>query len=75
MHKRRFGFSLLELIMIVIILGILVSIALPRYIRAVERSIDKEAIANLQLNFADEVSRKVKEMADDKEENKEENNS
>jgi Tfp pilus assembly protein PilE len=50
--KRKttlFGMTLIELVVVVITLSILVSIAVPQYIKAVERAKDKEAIINVKL--------------------------
>jgi len=47
--KHLAGFTLLELITVVIIVAILVAISVPQYLKTVERSYDKEAIANLKL--------------------------
>ena len=43
------GFTLIETVTVVVILGILVSLGVPVYNRAAERARDKEAITNLLL--------------------------
>jgi len=43
------SFTLLELIVVVIILGILVALAVPNFTRAIENARDKEAFVNLKL--------------------------
>ncbi len=46
--KRNEGFTLIEIMMIVLIIGILVSISVPNYRRAVERSKCAQALATLR---------------------------
>lgn len=45
--KNTRGFTLLELLIVVVILGILASLAIPRYEKTVEKARGAEAITNL----------------------------
>src|SRR3989338_1285361 len=49
LHKERAGFTLIEILVALIIVGILASVALPRYGRVTERSRQAEAISILSV--------------------------
>lgn len=51
---RQSAFTLLELIIVIVIIGILATFAMPQFIVTKERALDKEAIANLKLIAAAE---------------------
>ncbi len=46
--KRNTGFTLVELLMVIIIIGVLVTLALPKYMHAVERARCTKAMHTLQ---------------------------
>ena len=48
-YSRGKSYSLIELIVVIVIIGILAGIAIPSYYRAREAALGKEAIANLKL--------------------------
>lgn len=54
MQKRKIGFTLLELIAVIVIIGVLATIAIPNYSIIRERSSCQEAVANLKLIAAAE---------------------
>ena len=54
MSKREYGFTLIELILVVSVVVTLALIAIPSYIKSKNRAIGKEAISNLKLIAAAE---------------------
>lgn len=54
MVKTRKSFTLLELIIVIVIIGILASLGLPQFFKTRERALGDEAIANLKLIAAAE---------------------
>ena len=47
LHKNQSGFTLLEIIIVIIIIGILASLALPKFFKTVEYSRSTEALTSL----------------------------
>ena len=47
LHKNKSGFTLLEIIIVIIIVGILASIALPKFFKTVEFSRGQESLVKL----------------------------
>ncbi len=49
MYKKESAFTLFEMVIVVVILGILVSMAMPKFAKTIEDAKNKEAIAALKL--------------------------
>lgn len=52
--QRRVGFTLLEMMIVIVIIGILATVGLAGYTKTIEKSRSQEAIANLRLIRAGE---------------------
>ena len=63
LQNQRGGFTLLELLMVVIIIAILASIALPQYLRVSERSRASEALTVLAAVRSSELRYKATDPA------------
>lgn len=50
--SRPAGFTLIELMVVVIVMSILVALTVPNYINTREKALDKEAVAALRLMYA-----------------------
>jgi len=53
-NKQREGFTLIEMVVVIIVVAILASLALPRYRKTVERAKNKGAKSSLELISAAE---------------------
>ena len=62
-RKEGQGFTLLELLMVVIIIGILASIALPQYLKTAERARAAEALTTLGAIRASQIRYKAQTTA------------
>lgn len=56
MNNKQSGFSLIELLLIMVILGIITTIAIPYLLKAVDRSQETNAVATMRTIAAAEVN-------------------
>ena len=49
LFKKTPGFTLIEIMVVVIIIGILAGLAIPNYVNTREKALDKEAVAGVKL--------------------------
>ncbi len=49
MTRRESGFTLTEILIAIVVLGVLAGLALPNYFRTVEQARSNEAVANLNI--------------------------
>jgi prepilin-type N-terminal cleavage/methylation domain-containing protein len=49
LYKEKAGFTLFELLVVVIIVGILAALGLPQFTKTKEHALGREAVANLKL--------------------------
>jgi len=63
-RQRRKGFTLIEMMIVVAIIGILASIAIPAFIKYIRRAKTTEAVMNLRKLFDSSVSYYEQEYAD-----------
>ena len=49
LFKKTSGFTLIEIMVVIVIIGILAALAIPNYVNTREKALDKEAVAGVKL--------------------------